>query len=218
MRSGTTEKASTPETSNTSIAPPPGSGLGGAAALGRKVVDEALTPTLVAASREAAGEDVKALANIRQGFEGLAASRPELAWTVVEGLLHEMNACVQVLQAVSRSILTKSYSSSTAIRELVHTVSPDLDGVLAAQQAELHKSIVSTPSGPAVLLSTLQRGQQGFATSTPNEADPGATNGNEGGAGSPQRSPIAEMLWTRWVLGLKEQRESRRFRHRSRRC
>ncbi|BGP57170.1 hypothetical protein JCM8202v2_004810 [Rhodotorula sphaerocarpa] len=186
MRSGTTEEASTPETSNASIVPPPGSGLGGAAALGRKVVEEALTPTLVAASREAAADDVRALANIRQGFEGLAASRPELAWTVVEGLLHEMNA-------------------STAIRELVHTVSADLDGVLAAQQAELHKSIVSTPSGPAVLLSTLQRGRQGFATSTPNEADPGATNGNEGGAGSPQRSPIAEMLWTRWVLGLKEQ-------------
>ncbi|BGP56882.1 hypothetical protein JCM8202v2_004515 [Rhodotorula sphaerocarpa] len=185
-RTGTTEEASTPETSNASIAPPPGSGLGGAAALGRKVVEEVLTPTLVAASVEAAGADVKALDTMRQGFEGLAASRPELACKVVEGLLHEMNA-------------------STAIRDLVHTVSPDLDGVLAAQQAETHKSTVSTPSGPAVLLSTLQRSQQGSATSTPNEADAGALNGNGDGTGSPQRSPIAEMLWTRWVLGLKEQ-------------
>ncbi|GAA6025662.1 hypothetical protein JCM8202_000254 [Rhodotorula sphaerocarpa] len=204
-RTGTTEEASTPETSNASIAPPPGSGLGGAAALGRKVVEEVLTPTLVAASVEAAGADVKALDTMRQGFEGLAASRPELACKVVEGLLHEMNACVLLVQAASPSILNKSFSSSTAIRDLVHTVSPDLDGVLAAQQAETHKSTVSTPSGPAVLLSTLQRSQQGSATSTPNEADAGALNGNGDGTGSPQRSPIAEMLWTRWVLGLKEQ-------------
>lgn len=105
-----------------------------------------------------------------------------------------------------------SNRSDPELRALVDKVSPDLSGVFGRGQNELSRSIVSTSRGPAVLLSSLGRKQ---ATTAPIAADADSSDEEDGAPpvhpsaedDAAARSLIAQMLWTRWLLGLKEQRK-----------
>ena len=137
-----------------------------------------------------------------------------------------------------------------SIRRSLARMSPSLEDAMAAiststggddgERERRQRDVISTPEGPAVLLSTLERVRQGgsqgsgsganrrtnaAAARDPSdgenfEADDGdrvedqhRSGGLESSSSSvspmdPSRSPIAQMLWTRWVVGLKEQRAS----------
>lgn len=100
---------------------------------------------------------------------------------------------------------------SPALADAYKTSSP-------AATAAATGSLVSTPQGPAVLLSTLERRHPraidpaaGFDSSDDDEGGaPAQSGGSRKGSARAgaveERSPIAQMLWTRWVVGLKEQR------------
>ncbi|POY72801.1 hypothetical protein BMF94_4210 [Rhodotorula taiwanensis] len=188
------DNASTADTSVTTL---PAStseheGPSTAARLGRAIASKALAPTLEAAfaSEAVDSADRQALEAIRKGFAHLQATRPELVWKTMEGVLHTMN-------------------DDPELRGLVDKVSPDLSGVFGHGPNELHRSIVPTSRGPAVLLSSLGKTQ---AAADPS---PDADSSDEEDAApdlhpstddAAARSPIAQMLWARWLLGLKEQR------------
>ncbi|GAA5872843.1 hypothetical protein JCM1840_005866 [Sporobolomyces johnsonii] len=178
--------------------------------LGRAVVEDVLGPVIERLASpslkkkkdksdegEGGGEvdarDLEALAMIRKGFEDLVGNNPALSWRLVEGVLEGIN-------------------DNPGIRRSLAEVSPSLH---SASSAALRDTLVTTPQGPAVLLSTLQRQpNRRRASSVPIETDSSSDDEGEVGAkrGSTRRSaseevrsPIAQMLWTRWVVGLKEQ-------------
>ncbi|GAA5939510.1 hypothetical protein JCM3775_004844 [Rhodotorula graminis] len=198
------DAAATPDTSATSFDVPR---VGGAAAeaaevgqLGRRVVADVVVPVVEAlSSGRIVGEkgeqapsptDLEALAMVRKGFEDLARSNGVMAWKLVEGLLGGINDNVAIRSDLSRisPSLAAAYTSSSP------TATAAASGTL-----------VSTPQGPAVLLSTLERGRQardaGLVSSDEDEPSEGARARRV----EEERSPIAQMLWTRWVIGLKEQ-------------
>ncbi|GAA5865030.1 hypothetical protein JCM3774_003944 [Rhodotorula dairenensis] len=169
-----------------------------AARLGRAVVNAVLTPVInsaiqgAQAGREGTLEEVDALEGIRTSFARLADSDAELAWKVVEGLLNGIN-------------------DNADVRSLLRDVAPTLDAACAGSRPDLHSSVVPTSRGPAVLLSALETPPE------PPAAAPQEVDSSDDEDSSPPRagtvrkepeprSPIAQMLWTRWVLGLKEQR------------
>ncbi|GAA5889838.1 hypothetical protein JCM6882_004338 [Rhodosporidiobolus microsporus] len=235
-------EATTPEQSAASLAPSSSADKSVAdetANLGRLVVDEVLGPALERAAtasstspsgsggkggKEGAGEeqevapqDIEALAMVRKGFEELRASNPALAWRVVEGLLEGVN-------------------DNPRIRASLPLVAPALSSAFSSSAAPSpsHDTLLDTPQGPAVLLSTLTRHPHAHPDARQNrparhrdrgrisvgtvEGDSseeederiaaGKKKGKEGGgaaAAEEARSPISQMLWTRWVVGLKEQ-------------
>lgn len=61
-----------------------------------------------------------------------------------------------------------------------------------------------TERGPAYLLPTAEGEQHDFVGSDDEEDDLGKGKGRK----EEVRSPIAQMLYTRWVLNLREQRTS----------
>ncbi|BGP20972.1 hypothetical protein JCM10213_003356 [Rhodosporidiobolus nylandii] len=165
--------------------------------LGRLAIDAVVAPLAKRIADEEQVTDpgqLEALAMVRKGFEELAkGGRPELAWKVVEGIVEGVN-------------------DNPAIRASLPSVSPSLARTFSTSSTLLHNSIIKTPSGPAVLLSTLTRREgNGVAaeidSSDEEDAKAGAGAGQAQGdkGGQEERSPIAQMLWTRWVLGLKEQ-------------
>ncbi|CEQ40823.1 SPOSA6832_02485, partial [Sporobolomyces salmonicolor] len=205
--------------------------------LGRAVVEDVLGPVMERLAsppkekkqdRSEAGEvdarDLEALAMIRKGFEDLAGNNPALSWRLVEGVLEGINACVSPSPTrflllcpgphadARRTSVSPCLRSNPGIRRSLAAVSPSLD---SASSAALHNSLVATPQGPAVLLSTLQRQpNRRSASSIPIETDSSSDEEGEGGfkrgstrrsANEEARSPIAQMLWTRWVVGLREQ-------------
>ncbi|GJN94599.1 hypothetical protein Rhopal_007682-T1 [Rhodotorula paludigena] len=202
----------TPDTSATSIA----ESLDVAGAgnevdrLGKLVVRDVLGPVLDSLSSTPAGsgaekgkaaqvdaKDLEALTMVRKGFEELAAHNPAMAWKVVEGVLGGIN-------------------DNAAIRDSLAKVSPSLSAIYStsspSSSAAAHNSVISTPQGPAVLLSTLERRSHGRnppavdAEDSSDEEDEDAVRRGSRRAGVEEaRSPIAQMLWTRWVIGLKEQ-------------
>ncbi|GEM12702.1 ste20-like serine/threonine kinase [Rhodotorula toruloides] len=199
----------TPDTSAASLAPPSDAGRGDEIKrLGRTVVRDVFSPVIdsmcapsrkekgskdVGDEKEANAAELESLAMIRKGFEELAASRPELAWRVVEGVLSGVN-------------------DNPTIRSSLPHVSPSLAAAYAAStpspSTAAHISLVSTPQGPAVLLSTLDRHARQVRVDDPDSSDEEdeAARGRKDGANEHQeRSPIAQMLWTRWLLGLREQ-------------
>ncbi|GAA6044056.1 hypothetical protein JCM8097_008697 [Rhodosporidiobolus ruineniae] len=196
---------STPETSADSLAPSAGEDDGEElAALGRTVVHDVLGPVVdrlssppfasssASSAKPVDAADLEALAMLRKGFEDLAAGgNAGLAWKVVEGVLEGINDNPSIQSSLAR-------------------VSPRL----AASHAELESAVVPTPQGPAVLLSTLTRqpkrearGGRVSVGSTASMEERERDGPKEGRRGSREgeRSPIAQMLWTRWVVGLKEQ-------------
>ncbi|GAA5857929.1 hypothetical protein JCM8547_006626 [Rhodosporidiobolus lusitaniae] len=152
--------------------------------------------------KEVSAEELEALALIRKGFDELAGRNPALAWKVVEGVLGGINDNPSILSSLS-------------------VVSPALSSAYASPSAELHNSLIPTPEGPAVLLSTLtrqpnrrerQRADKGRISvgtvegeGDSSEEEEERVRGGGRGAREEERSPIAQMLWTRWVVGLKEQ-------------
>ncbi|KAL7336520.1 kinase-like domain-containing protein [Rhodotorula toruloides] len=79
--------------------------------LGRTVVRDVISPVIdsmcapqrkkkgskdVGEEKEANAAELESLTMIRKGFEELAASRPELAWKLVEGVLSGVNECVRL--------------------------------------------------------------------------------------------------------------------------
>ncbi|GAA6005964.1 hypothetical protein JCM11491_004074 [Sporobolomyces phaffii] len=168
--------------------------------LGKAVVLEVLGPVIEGLSDRdgVKAEEVEALSAIRKGFEDLIQANPSLGWKVVEGLLEGVN-------------------DNDAIRQGLARVSPSLHTAALATTG-LENEVISTPSGPAVLLSTLQRAQPvsgdrrhdrrpSLANSvlTDSSDDEQGRTGNRQLPNEETRSPIAQMLWTRWVIGLKEQ-------------
>lgn len=96
----------TPDTSAASLAPPLEEGV---KKLGRTVVRDVVGPaidSLCAPQRQKKGSqdsveekdmsaaELESLTMIKKGFDELAASRPELAWRLVEGVLSGVNECV----------------------------------------------------------------------------------------------------------------------------
>lgn len=171
------------------------------ARLGRIIVREVVYPTIDAALKEgseltgeAASSSVSALNSIRSGFASLVDSDPKLAWKLIEGLLHGINDHDEV-----RSLL----------REIAPTATASLPSV------EQHDSIVNTSRGPALLLSALKSPPAG---QIPSSREVDSSEEDEHYAVPPSesrrasvrtepdsRSPLSQMLWTRWVLGLREQ-------------
>ncbi|BGP44097.1 hypothetical protein JCM10450v2_008314 [Rhodotorula kratochvilovae] len=200
------EKAVTPDTSAASIeaptAEPEREGEGEAAArLGRTVVTDVLGPVIDSLSASSAkgkraaevqAPDLEALAMVRKGFEDLAGSNPALAWKVVEGLLGGINdnAAIRADLARASPALADAYTSSSP-----------------TATAAAGGSLVSTPQGPAVLLSTLERRPRAVDVELDSDDEEDELAGEKGGSRRvpEERSPIAQMLWTRWVVGLKEQ-------------
>ncbi|GAA5913713.1 hypothetical protein JCM8208_003863 [Rhodotorula glutinis] len=194
------DSAPTPDTSATSFEVPPLAEADDVAQLGRKVVADVVIPVVESLSRgPSAGEkgeqapssaDLEALALVRKGFEDLARSNGGMAWQLVEGLLGGIN-------------------DNAAIRSDLSRISPSLAAAYTSSSptatAATRGTLVSTPQGPAVLLSTLERRRRA------RDADVDSSDEDEAGErvrarrGEEERSPIAQMLWTRWVVGLREQ-------------
>lgn len=102
----------TPDTSAASLAPPSENGREEEVKkLGRTVVRDVISPVIdsmcapqrkkkgskdVGEEKEANAAELESLTMIRKGFEELAASRPELAWKLVEGVLSGVNECVRL--------------------------------------------------------------------------------------------------------------------------
>ncbi|ORY44282.1 hypothetical protein BCR35DRAFT_36288 [Leucosporidium creatinivorum] len=130
---------------------------------------------------------------IRKGFEDLAGgSSPGLAWKVVEGLLEGIND-----NPLIRSSLSSSSSSLLTPTDLATSI---------------RQNTIMTPSGPAVLLPPSssssgkpRRASQGVEYSEESDEEDDEKTGK--GKEEQARSPIAQMLYTRWVLNLREQRE-----------
>ncbi|GAA6053991.1 hypothetical protein JCM3770_002407 [Rhodotorula araucariae] len=199
------EKAITPDTSAASIevplAEPLSQGTGEAAArLGRNVFADVLGPVIdslsTAKGRKAAevrASDLEALAMVRKGFEDLADCNPALAWKVFEGLMGGINDHTAIRADLARA--------SPALAHVYSSSSPTASAAAGG-------SLVSTPQGPAVLLSTLERRPRGaqVGLDLDDEDEEVALDGKNCSRIVPdERSPIAQMLWTRWVVGLKEQ-------------
>ncbi|GAA5838177.1 hypothetical protein JCM11251_004730 [Rhodosporidiobolus azoricus] len=213
----TDTEATTPERSAASLAAPADTEQIAAdtAKLGRTVVEDILGPALEKAAATPRGrdgdevgpQDIEALAMIRKGFEELKGSNPALAWRVVDGLLQGVN-------------------DNSQIRSALPLVSPALSTAFSAPDKDLHNTLLQTPRGPAVLLSSLtrqpnrrdrDRGRISVGTVEGDSSDEedariaaagGKRDGERKGAGlgsaDEVRSPISQMLWTRWVVGLKE--------------
>ncbi|GAA5898359.1 STE20 family serine/threonine-protein kinase [Sporobolomyces salmoneus] len=166
--------------------------------LGKAVVLEVLGPVV---SRLSEGQSVtakesEALSLVRKGFEDLIATNPALGWNLVEGLLEGIN-------------------DNESIRQSLARVSPSLHATALPSASNLETEVIPTPSGPAVLLSTLQRAQgtssshnrrpSVAASALSDSSDDAITEQERALPSEETRSPIAQMLWTRWVVGLKEQ-------------
>ncbi|GAA5947648.1 hypothetical protein JCM3765_001018 [Sporobolomyces pararoseus] len=166
--------------------------------LGKAVVLDVLGPVIarLSAEQRTSPKDVEALSLIKKGFEDLIQENPSLGWKVVEGLFEGIN-------------------DNESIRQSLAKVSPSLHASAVPPSTALEKDVISTPSGPAVLLSTLQRAQDSSSSShnrRPSLANSALSDSSDDGIDEERklpseetRSPIAQMLWTRWVVGLKEQ-------------
>ncbi|GAA5990422.1 hypothetical protein JCM11641_007939 [Rhodosporidiobolus odoratus] len=183
---------------------------GDRAKLGRKVVEEVVSPLIdrvVEQERVTEPAMLEALEMIRKGFEELARAGQEgggevggygrnkggqVAWRMVEGLVKGVNDNASILASLP-------------------AVSPSLASAFRHHTEAVSKSVIQTSKGPAVLLSTLDSPSTS-ATPASGEMDSEdeemldgavAEGGKEGQV--VERSPIAQMLWMRWVVGLKEQ-------------
>ncbi|GAA5935763.1 STE20 family serine/threonine-protein kinase [Sporobolomyces koalae] len=165
--------------------------------LGKAVVHNVLTPVAdrLASQSGVTSAEQQALANVRKGFTELVEANPGLGWKLVEGLLEGIN-------------------NDETIKEALAEVAPSLHAASSAS-ITLDRDLVSTAQGPAVLLSTLQRAQSNhsharspsLASSILSDSSDDEARRSTGHSlpSADTRSPIAQMLWSRWVVGLKEQ-------------
>ncbi|GAA5849282.1 hypothetical protein JCM9279_006435 [Rhodotorula babjevae] len=198
------DSAPTPDTSATSLEVPLHVGATAeaddVAQLGRRVVADVVVPVIagLTASRSAgekdgqvpSAADLEALAAVRRGFEDLARSNGVMAWKLVEGLLGGINDNADIRSDLSRisPSLAAAYTSSSP-----------------TATAAARGTLVSTPQGPAVLLSTLERRRRARDVDIDSSDEDEAGEGARARRVEEERSPIAQMLWTRWVVGLREQ-------------
>ncbi|KAL8281206.1 hypothetical protein RQP46_006240 [Phenoliferia psychrophenolica] len=189
----------TPNPSNASNAGGPD--LNHDAVLGRALVDQVVGPAIErltsvgdrkgkGVERTMDARDIEALSMVRKGFEDLGESNPALAWQALADILAGINENTAIKTSLSNSPLLSSSSSSNG-------------GV----DALIRKSTIMTDRGPAVLLSSVHgtRPDQPFSESDDEEDDEDALAAAGRAKKEEPRSPIAQMLYSRWVHNLREQ-------------
>lgn len=205
----------TPDPSNASSAD-----SGHEARLGRALVDEVVGPVIenltAGGDRKGKGpqmdaRDIEALSMVRKGFEDLAESNPGLAWQTVADLLGGINECVPpsvfsfpsdgewsgepdrdvfgTRNAAIKQSLSNTLSSTAGVSDLIK------------------KNTIMTDRGPAVLLSSVHGKSAGSPFSESDDEDEDELGVAGRAKKEEPRSPIAQMLYARWVLNLREQRE-----------
>lgn len=192
-------------------------------ALGHALVDEIVGPVLDRLSLEPArkGEggsaealdarSIEAVSMIRKGFEDLADHNPGLAWHAMAEILSGINECVLFSFCASMGgradgLARRHTGIRSSLAASIPTLLPTPTGSIGSL---IRKSTIMTERGPAYLLPTAEGEQAGhdYVGSDDEEDDLGAGKGRK----EEVRSPIAQMLYTRWVLNLREQRESSVF-------
>lgn len=153
--------------------------------------------------------NIEALSMIRKGFEDLAESNPALAWHAMADLLGGISEYVVCLWRACGGKLTaaKLLRRNAAIKHSLAT-SPLLSSSATNVYELIRKSTIMTERGPAVLLSSVHGGKGNYASLSESDDE----DDDEAAAGRAKkeepRSPIAQMLYARWVLNLREQRAS----------
>lgn len=171
------------------------------------VVERLTTATTKRGGKGLEAKEIEALSMIRKGFEDLAEGNPALAWKLTEELLGGINEYVFFLSYTStkKKLITSNHDSNALIRQsLSSSLLPFSSSPTSSIEEVIRKSTIMTDKGLAVLVPTLRRAAPPLDEGeTEDDQDDLGEKGEQGG-----RSPIAQMLYTRWVLNLREQCES----------
>ncbi|KAF9462649.1 STE STE20 YSK protein kinase [Collybia nuda] len=151
---------------------------------GKSIVDEIVLPILQKAIRDDMdAREIESLSMLSRGFSELKDANPELTYSVILDILSGINESSSVRQHVQTSrglfphkrIIRKSEMTSKGL-------------VVTEVQEEVSGLPVSSESGHSVAPSTA-------STTFPKDSDSAPP--------SSRKSPIAELLYMRWLEGLK---------------
>ncbi|CAA7259762.1 unnamed protein product [Cyclocybe aegerita] len=144
---------------------------------GRSVVDEVILPILENQIRDDMdAREIESLSMLQRGFTELKDANPELAYNIILDILQGINDNPSIKQHIQTS--RSFFPHKRIIRKSEMTAK----GLVVTEEQEEISGLPSTssPNGSAVL-------------PTPTPADPSPT----------RKSPIAELLYMRWLEGLK---------------
>ncbi|KAF8575627.1 STE STE20 YSK protein kinase [Ramaria rubella] len=142
---------------------------------GKSIIDEVVIPTLQRATRDDMdAKEIEALSMLTRGFVDLKDANPELAYSVILDILAGINENQAVKQHITTSRGLFPHKRITRRSEMTSK------GLVVVEQEED--------------TSSLGHGQ------TPSLA---GSDGSPTSPGSPRKSPIAELLYMRWLEGLK---------------
>lgn len=133
--------------------------------------------------KELLPEEVESLSSIAMGFTDLANGNPELAYRVLVDILAGMNEYVPPAFLPISLSDAKSNSNDNVRRHL--STSTQL-----FPQGSLRRSIRMTDRGPII-----DEGENDSSSDTESVSKTSTSN--------QQRGPIAEMLYSRWLEGLR---------------
>lgn len=172
--------------------------------------------------------EIEAISMIRVGFENLIASNPSLGWSfmsrLIEGASRSVDSSKIGRSFVEILMMNGVAYSDDALRSSIIRSTPTLSSVAPslttsgndsdAVKSIIRRSMIMTDRGPAVLLPP-ERKMIPFSESDDEEETSIATQSRDDPKKplgevrriEEEKSPIAQMLYSRWLMSLKEQCE-----------
>lgn len=143
--------------------------------------------------------EIEALSMLSRGFTELKEANPTLAYNVILDMLSGINEYVSNHSPTSTARLT--FNSNSAVRQHVQT----------SRGLFPHKRIIrkSEMTSKGLVVTEVQEDISGLPTASggsvsTHSVSPSTSSGKSDEPSSPTRkSPIAEMLYMRWLEGLK---------------
>ncbi|KAL5527754.1 hypothetical protein ACEPAG_6555 [Sanghuangporus baumii] len=176
---------------------------------GRAMMDEVVVPVVQNAIQDGMeAHEIEALSMLARGFVDLRESNPELAYTLMLDILAGINENGAVRQHVatvrgglmpSRRVVRRGEMTARGLVVIEQEV--DDESAAAAAAANNIAAAGGNANGPAVVNGVNGKGPGVISAPT------GASSTKSGGSGNSdeqaKRSPIAELLYVRWLEGLK---------------
>jgi len=177
---------------------------------GRSIVDEVVIPTLQRATRDDMdAREIEALSMLARGFVDLKDANPELAYSVILDILAGINECVVRVRSVAFAfVLADPACRNQAVKQHITTSRGLFPHKRITRRSEMtskglvvveHEEDTSSGHGHGHMSSSSGHGHTSSSSGhghTPSIA-------SDTPSSPTRKSPIAELLYMRWLEGLK---------------